>query len=30
MEVVLTLPGDTTPALDDLTVLLTFKVSQTT
>jgi hypothetical protein len=30
MEVVLTLSGDTTPALDDLTVLLTFKVSQTT
>lgn len=30
VEVVLTLSGDTTPALDDLTVLLTFKVGHTT
>ena len=29
MEVVLTLSGDTTPTLDDLTVLLTFKVAHT-
>ena len=30
MEIVLTLSGDTSPTLDDLTVLLTFKVGATT
>ncbi len=30
MEVVLTLSGDTTPALDDLTVLITCKIGHTT
>ena len=30
MEIVLTLSGDTTPTLDDLTVLLTFKVGHIT